>query len=136
MYKTVRNITVLGLGLSASALVGWLLLRENKRDKEANVTVRSYLPESEGEIPQIVLPMADLEDEPEDAGVDDLTLIHDIGPRFAAALHAIGITQFRQLAGLTPEELSERLAPQVKASAQRIRERDWIGQAAQLSGRA
>lgn len=142
--KTVRNLAVLGIGLSISTIVGWLLLKERKRDKElATVTVgsQSYAPETH-ESSHIVLPLPslandELDQEPTLANLeeDDLTQISDIGPRFASALYAIGITRFNQLADQTPEGLSEALSAFVSVRPQRIRSRDWIGQAAQLAQR-
>jgi predicted flap endonuclease-1-like 5' DNA nuclease len=141
MYKTVRNLTVLGIGLGVSAVVGWLLLKESKREKTpSGLAIRSFTrtPEQE-EIPQIVLPLENLEAEatsapdPSSESLDDLTRIRDVGPRFAEALHAIGINRFAQLAEQIPEELAARLAPQVRVRPQRIRDNDWIGQAARLA---
>ncbi len=141
MYRTVRNLTVLGIGLGVSAVVGWLLLKESKREKTpSSLAIRSFTrtPEQE-EIPQIVLPLENLEADaasgPDASGqsLDDLTRIRDIGPRFAEALHAIGIDRFAQLAEQLPEELAARLAPQVRVRPQRIRDNDWIGQAARLA---
>ncbi len=135
MYKTARNLTVLGAGLSASMVVGWLLLRQSKRAKEAaRVVVKSQIRSSQpDELPQIVLPLDILKEESEPSTGDDLTQIKDIGPRFANALAAIGITRWAQLAEQTPEVLAEKLAPHVAVTAQRIRTRNWIGQAAQLA---
>lgn len=142
MYKTVRNLTILGVGLGASAVVGWLLLRENKRqDSETTITVKSQRHTSDmDEAPQIVLPLDALDAEDQSAAedtdkqVDDLTQINDIGPRFAEALAAIGITRFADLAQQDPDILAERLAEYVTVRAQRIRDKDWIGQAARLAG--
>lgn len=142
--KTARNLTVLGIGLSVSAIVGWLLLKENKRTQElSTLTIKSQIhPKETGEIPPIVLPIEAL-DQKEDpvlrettpGDVDDLTMIKDIGPRFAEALHAIGITRFTQLAQQTPETLAEQLAQHVTVRTKRIRDNDWIGQAARLAKR-
>ena len=139
MHKTARNLTALGLGLSVSAIVGWLLLRESKRGRELpSVTVKSRSHDAGlDDMPPIVLPLDALEDsdeEPPDGeqtGDDDLTQIKDIGPRFAAALRAIGITQFDQLAEQTPETLAELLTPHVTVRPRRIHDNNWIGQAAQ-----
>lgn len=137
MYKTARNLTVLGVGLSASMVVGWLLLRESKRAKEAaRVIVKSQIRTAQpDEIPQILLPLDVLQEKEEPAveAADDLTQIKDIGPRFAAALAAVGITRLAQLAEQTPENLAEKLAPHIAVTAQRIRTRNWIGQAARLA---
>lgn len=149
--KTARNLTVLGIGLSVSAVVGWLLLKENKRTKELpTLTIKSQNRAKEPEtLPKIVLPLDSLEAEdpvPDIAASkttqvdtkttpDDLTRIKDIGPRYAEALQAIGILSYAQLAQQTPEALSEQLAPHVSVRAERIRDRNWIGQAAQLAKR-
>lgn len=137
MYKTARNLTVLGVGLGISMVVGWLFLKENKRAREsARTVVKSQIRSSQpDEIPQIVLPMDALETrtEPASEPADDMTRIKDIGPRFASALAAAGITRFAQLAGYTPETLAEKMAPYVTVTVQRIRTRNWIGQAAQLA---
>lgn len=137
--KTARNLTVLGIGLGISAAVGWLLLKESKRAKEVTrLTIKSQIRSPEPEnFPSIVLPLEALEEKhataPAADTADDLTKINDIGPRFAEALAAIGITRYAQLAAQTPESLAERLAPHVNVRAQRIRDRDWIGQAERLA---
>ncbi len=146
MYKTARNLTVLGVVLGISAAVGWLLLRESKREKTpATMTVSSQHRNEAEQMPKIVLPLEPLDDDSsavEATGAeldtdsvtpDDLTQINDIGPRFAEALGAIGITSFKQLAAQTPDALAEKLTPHVTVRAQRIRDKDWIGQAAQLT---
>jgi predicted flap endonuclease-1-like 5' DNA nuclease len=137
--KTARNLTVLGIGLGISAVVGWLLLKESKRAKEVSrLTIKSQIRSPEPEdFPHIVLPLEALEAKEDIAPAvdeaDDLTRINDIGPRFAEALAAIGITRYAQLAAQTPETLAERLAEHISVRAQRIRDRDWIGQAARLA---
>lgn len=138
MLRTVRNATVLGLGLSASAIIGWLLLRESKRSKDTStVTIRSQAGNGPAETMQpIVLPREALEATAEEqagyvprAGADDFTQIRGIGPRFAEALYRCGITTFAALASETPDSLAEKLAPYVAIRPQRIRDFDWIGQA-------
>jgi predicted flap endonuclease-1-like 5' DNA nuclease len=140
MHKTARNLTALGVGLSISAVVGWLFLRGSRRDIEKKfVTIRSksHAPGPD-EMPKIVLPLDSVDDRPApmpDSREDDLTQIRDIGPRFAEALRTIGITRYTQLAEQTPEALAEHLAPYVNIRPDRIRSNDWIGQAARLAGR-
>jgi predicted flap endonuclease-1-like 5' DNA nuclease len=142
MFKTARNATVLGVGLSISAIVGWLLLKEKKHTEEsASMIIKSQLrPTEPPDTPKIVLPMdALVSDNGTEAAVpagetqDDLTRIKDIGPRFAAALNAIGITRFAQLAAETPETLADRLSAEVSVRAERIQTNNWIGQAATLA---
>lgn len=141
MLRMARNATILGFGLSISAVVGWLLLRETKRQQE--VAHQSRRPGAE-EPQQIVLPLNALHQDTAASGTepqkdditrvpDDLTRIKDIGTRFAEALQATGITSFSQLAGETPESLAERLSQHVTVRAERIRTKDWIGQAALLA---
>jgi predicted flap endonuclease-1-like 5' DNA nuclease len=65
--------------------------------------------------------------------LDDLTIINGIGPRFAEALHAIGISRFAQLAEQDPDDLANQLADHVTVRAARIRDNDWIGQARTLA---
>jgi hypothetical protein len=138
MHKTARNLTALGLGLSVSAIVGWLLLRESKRGRELPIiTVKSRSHDvGLDDMPPIVLPLDALDASDEEPAAaakqadDDLTQINDIGPRFAAALRAIGITRFDQLAAQTPETLAELLTPHVTVRPQRIHDKNWIGQAA------
>lgn len=138
MYKITRNATVLGVGLGISAFIGWLLMREGKRAPQLDVIVKSRLPESEG-MPEIPLPLEDLQDdEDEDAQTqeaDDLTEIRGIGPNYAQALRQIGVSSFEQLAQQNPEDLAERLALHVNIGPLRIREYDWIGQAARKAQR-
>jgi predicted flap endonuclease-1-like 5' DNA nuclease len=141
MVKTVRNLTVLGAGLAVSAVVGWLLLRESRRGKLAErVFVRSRLREATSEpVTEIILPLDKIELQPEPAlrpAADDFTRIKDVGPRFAQAMREAGITSFGQLAALTPDALSDRLAPFVAVRAQRIHSNDWIGQARHLAASA
>ncbi|MBN1565875.1 MAG: hypothetical protein JXA10_18680 [Anaerolineae bacterium] len=140
MYKTARNIAVLGTGLGISAVVGWLFLREHRRNQadDAPVLIKSQLRADAVDMPNIVLPLDAIEDiEQENPSTtpaqDDLTQINDIGPRFAEALHAIGITNYALLAAQTPEILAEKLLPYVRVSAQRIQDKKWITQAAKLA---
>jgi predicted flap endonuclease-1-like 5' DNA nuclease len=143
MYKTARNALVLGAGLGISGLVGWLLLRENKRIRDARqMIVRSQLLSSPAdEMQEIVLPREALDAAFEPITTlsdptDDFTQIKGIGARYADALAASGITRYHQLAAHTPDTLAALLLPQVPTlSARQIQNKDWIGQAARLSGK-
>jgi predicted flap endonuclease-1-like 5' DNA nuclease len=135
MYKIARNLSVLGVGLSASAFVGWLLLRESKRgrDKAGGASAKqSYDYVEHLEAPEIVLPLETLEAD-EGSEPDDLTQIAGIGPRYANALRAAGVGSFKELAALTPEEIAQRLSPHVSVRPERIRNSAWIEQAAKLA---
>ncbi len=146
MYKVARNLAVLGAGLGISAVVGWLFLREHRRNRsdDAPVLLKSQIRAEPMDMPNIVLPLDSIiGDDRGTAGKepsvvdseDDLTRINDIGPRFADALRAVGITSYAQLAAQTPDKLAEKLVPHVRVTVQRIQDKNWIGQAAQLARR-
>ncbi len=61
-----------------------------------------------------------------------LRRIRGIGPAYERALLALGITTVSQVAQFTPEEIA-RIAPLIKARADRILRDDWVGQAQLLS---
>jgi predicted flap endonuclease-1-like 5' DNA nuclease len=60
-----------------------------------------------------------------------LRRIRGIGPAFERALLGLGITTVAQIAELRPDEIA-RIAPQIKARADRIERDDWVGQAQRL----
>jgi predicted flap endonuclease-1-like 5' DNA nuclease len=64
-----------------------------------------------------------------------LRRIRGIGPAFERALLGLGITTVSQIAELSPEDIA-RLAPQIKANADRILRDDWVGQARELGREA
>ena len=66
---------------------------------------------------------------------DALRSIGDIGPRYAEALHEIGVHTLADLARYTPELLAQELREKagVRVTPDRIRAKDWIGQAQSLS---
>lgn len=66
---------------------------------------------------------------------DALRSIGDIGPRYAEALHEIGVHTPADLARYTPELLAQELREKagVRVTPDRIRAKDWIGQAQSLS---
>lgn len=65
------------------------------------------------------------------AVVDDLREIRGIGPATEAALHALGIHSFRQLAVLDAAG-REELRAALRDTRQRMERDDWVGQAAEL----
>lgn len=75
-------------------------------------------------IPQTVPARPGLLEEPPR---DDLTALRGIGPIFAQRLYQGGITTYRQLAHLSPEEA----ATCCQIPVQRVRQDDWVGQAAE-----
>jgi len=69
--------------------------------------------------------------EPKPSEQVGLRRIRGIGPAYERALLGIGLTQIAQIAALTPEEIA-RIAPLIKAQADRIQRDDWVGQAQRL----
>ena len=72
------------------------------------------------------------EPEPDTAAPDDLQKIKGIGPRLAAVLNELGIYRYRQIAELSPDEITginERL--RFKG---RIEREKWVEQARELLG--
>jgi predicted flap endonuclease-1-like 5' DNA nuclease len=61
-----------------------------------------------------------------------LRRIRGIGPAFERALLGLGVTTVRQIAELSPDDIV-RIAPLIKASADRIVRDDWVGQAERLT---
>ncbi len=61
-----------------------------------------------------------------------LRRIRGIGPAYERALLGLGITSIEQIAALTPQDI-ERIAPLIKARADRILRDDWVGQAQALA---
>ena len=69
--------------------------------------------------------------EPKPAEQLGLRRIKGIGPAYERALLVLGITSVAQIAALSPEEIA-RIAPKLKAQADRILRDDWVGQAQRL----
>ncbi len=61
-----------------------------------------------------------------------LRRIRGIGPAYERALLGLGITTVGQIAALSVEDIA-RIAPQIKAQADRILRDDWVGQAQRLA---
>jgi len=60
-----------------------------------------------------------------------LRRIRGIGPAYERALLGLGITNIEQIAALSPQDI-ERIAPLIKARADRVLRDDWVGQAQAL----
>lgn len=65
-------------------------------------------------------------------GGDDLTRIKGVGPKLAATLTDLGVTQFGQIAAWDDAEI-DRIDNQLGRFQGRIRRDDWVGQAALLA---
>ena len=62
---------------------------------------------------------------------DDLKRVSGIGPGFERALHALGVTSFRQIAEWSPDEL-ERIAREIRTTPRRILRDRWVEHARAL----
>ncbi|NRA31945.1 MAG: hypothetical protein HRU17_01260 [Polyangiaceae bacterium] len=62
----------------------------------------------------------------------DFTQLKGVGPAFAKALRAQGVSSFAQMAGWTPEEIEE-IAPKLKTTVARIQRDAWVESAVQLA---
>ena len=65
--------------------------------------------------------------------INDFKTIRGIGASVEDRLHKAGILTYRQLAELSPQELSDVLKGVVGLTPERITAQDWIGQAMQLA---
>lgn len=63
---------------------------------------------------------------------DDLTAIHGIGPKFAEALRALGVTRFADVAAWSPDDVAT-YAERLGTSARRIERDGWVASAAALA---
>lgn len=64
---------------------------------------------------------------------DDLTRIKGLGPKIAAALRALGVTRYGQIAGWSDEDVA-KIDAQLGAFAGRATRDNWIEQARLLAG--
>lgn len=146
----VREYWLLILIAALAALVlGFLLVRPRQRVRLTDsAPIRPHmasrrLPEGRGLAGEAVAATSDVAGELLRAPVrreldgetragNDLCQIKGVGPKFAAALQALGFTRFEQLAHLTPEEI-ERLDRQLGPFAGRIQRDRIVEQAAYLA---
>ncbi len=64
---------------------------------------------------------------------DDLRKLYGVGPKVEERLHNLGIRRFADIAAWTDEDI-ERIAPQLKVHAKRIRKDGWVESARELAG--
>ncbi len=64
--------------------------------------------------------------------IDNLKVIHGIGPGIENRLYEAGIRSYAQLAALSPEEVVSALGTMVGMTEERVINQDWIGQARSL----
>lgn len=93
----------------------------------SSATLRSRIAELEAALQDQREALAD----PRRAEQVGLRRIRGIGPAYERALLALGITSIPQIAALSPQDI-ERIAPLIKARADRILRDDWVGQARAL----
>ena len=93
----------------------------------SSATLRSRIAELEAAVQEQREALAD----PRRAEQVGLRRIRGIGPAYERALLGLGITGIEQIAALSPQDI-ERIAPLIKARADRILRDDWVGQAQAL----
>lgn len=147
--RVVVAVTLVIAGAVIATILGWWLWRllqgreetvearwvPPQRPAERNIPVP--FPDDLGEAAQS--PLASTEVAPAVARlavqVDDLTRIDGIGPKYAEGLARLGVTTFAQLSQQDADDLAARLKAQgLRIIGDRIRQEDWIGQAARLAG--
>jgi len=67
-----------------------------------------------------------------DEDIDDLTLISGVGPVLQEKLYRLGITTYRQIADLTPEDIAR--VDEMLDFPGRVEREDWVGQARKMIG--
>jgi predicted flap endonuclease-1-like 5' DNA nuclease len=137
------------IAVLAALVVGFLLLRPRQSVRLTDsAPVRPHMmqsrrPEGRGLAGEAAAATSDLAGELIGASVhrelsgegnpaDDFGRMKGVGPKFAAALHALGFTRFEQLAHLTQAEI-ERLDRQLGPFAGRIQRDRIVEQAAYLA---
>jgi predicted flap endonuclease-1-like 5' DNA nuclease len=111
----------------------WITEARRRAGLEEAVSVVE-IPEPQGPVPTAeVAPVRETPEEASEGAVrDDLTKIKGIGPTYAKKLHAAGIYNFKGLAALSVDELSNIIQPQ---SWQKVNLNNWIEQARALTTR-
>lgn len=64
---------------------------------------------------------------------DDLRQLYGVGPKVEARLRELGVRRFADIAAWTDEDI-DRIAPQLKVHAKRIRRDGWVESARELAG--
>ncbi|HEX3851704.1 MAG TPA: helix-hairpin-helix domain-containing protein [Polyangiaceae bacterium] len=109
---------------SAARAEGQLRLEFVDAHAASSATLRSRIAELEAALQEQREALAD----PHRAEQVGLRRIRGIGPAYERALLGLGITSIQQIAALSPQDI-ERIAPLIKARADRIQRDDWVGQA-------
>ena len=94
------------------------------------VELEAKLRERDAQIRELTEQASQAESKPPGERVG-LRRIRGIGPAYERALLALGITTVGQIAQLSADEIA-RIAPLIKARADRILRDDWVGQARAL----
>lgn len=94
---------------------------------ETNDVAIAVIPEPEPEPESELVSAPDIVAEAAEAAVDDLTRLVGVGPKLAAALAELGVTQFSQIAAWSPDELAS--IDQLLNLKGRAERDAWIAQA-------
>src|SRR5690606_35568160 len=99
-----------------------------EREKQARRTLEARVEELTAELEAFRAQLAAKSDA---SGAAELRRIRGIGPKFAEALSAHGVTHVEQIAGWSDSDV-EHHAALLKIHASRIRKGRWVEQAAEL----
>lgn len=116
-----------------AALLAWLLVRRHEEGEHA--AAQRELAELWSEDGRVRAAEPDTGfDDVDDAGPDgpdDLRQIDGVGPVLERTLHRLGITTFRQVATLTPDDV-RRVGAEFGQFRDRIEREQWVEQARRL----
>ena len=122
MIRTILGLLVgMVLAFTGVALLSWLLYwlwtRFSEKEEIAPIEIDAQIPESDAEAPAsgqgvgekvAAIELESKAPEPP-AEPDDLKRIEGIGPKLSSVLQEAGILTYAQLAGATPEQLTDIL---------------------------
>lgn len=130
MARIGRVIGLLAFGIGVGVVIAYWL-KQQEEIFQQQVRQQRPTPPSKPAPPQetqIILSKKTLD---QAAAGDDLTRINGVGPKIAEALRANGITSFVGLAGISSQELYEKLKGVRGLTEEKVS--DWIQQAAGLN---
>lgn len=119
----IARLVMIAAGVAAAAygMAIWAKRRTGRKPSE-----RIYIPAVDNED-------SDGHGESASEAGDDLQAIKGIGGVSEQRLSAIGVTTFAAIAAWSDDDV-ERVAKDIKISAERIKREDWVGQARAFAG--
>ncbi len=130
MGKIGAFVAAVVAGAAAAGATVWAKRRKGEDELDLEVTETASLGEgaAEAETEPGEAPVPVVETAGVAGAADDLTSLKGVGVAIAERLHGIGVTTFAQIAAWSDDDIA-KIAPQIKAGADRIKREDWVGQA-------